>query len=103
LERLPEPSHAAQDPQVVHQKASALAASLPCYSVPSSRTFVSGAGSGRALKPIFEVLGSALPKLPISDDFGGFTKIVASLFGLENTAETLKSSEITHVRTRWAR
>jgi len=49
MERLPEPSHAAQDPQVVHQKASALAASLPWLpSVPRRARLLSGAGLWRA-------------------------------------------------------
>jgi len=104
MERLPEPSHAAQDPQVLHQKASALAASLPWLpSVPSSRTFVErGRALARALKPMFEVLEAPLPELPISDDFRWLYENSPLLYSeLENTAETLKSqAKITHVRTR---
>src|SRR5258705_13576288 len=70
-ERLPEPDHAAQDPQVLHQKAFELAASFTWLpSVPWSRTFVQrGRALARDLKPMCAALESPLPELPISDDF----------------------------------
>jgi len=90
MERLPEPSHAAQDPQVLHQKASALAASLPWLpSVPSSRTFVErGRALARALKPMLRCWKRLCRNCRFPTISGGFTKIVR--FSIRNSRIRLR-------------
>jgi hypothetical protein len=102
LERLPEPEHAAQDPEVLHRKASELAASFTWLpAVPSSRTFAERSGAlARELKPLLAALDGPLPELPISDDFRWLYENSPLLYSeLQNATETLKSqAKITHVR-----
>ena len=57
--------------KVLHEKASALAASFTWLpNIPSSHTFTERSRVlAHALKPMFAALESPLPELPISDDF----------------------------------
>jgi hypothetical protein len=104
LQRLPEPEHAAQDPQVLHQKAAELAASLPWLpAIPSSHTFAErNRALARDLKPMIAALESPLPESPISDDFRWLYENSPLLSSAQqNAVETLKrEAKITHVRTR---
>jgi cyclic beta-1,2-glucan synthetase len=103
MERLPEPDRAAQDPRVLHQKASEIAGSFTWLpNSPSSHTFAERSRVlAHDLKPMFTALELPLPELPVSDDFRWLYENSPLLYAeLQNAAETLKSqARITHVRT----
>jgi hypothetical protein len=63
-ERLPERVHAAQDPQVIHQRAEELARALAWLpNSPSSHTFAERSHAlAHDLKPIFAAFESARPR-----------------------------------------
>ena len=101
-ERLPEPVHAARNPQVIHEGAAELARTLTWLpNSPSSHTF---AERSRVLahdfKPIFTALELPTPEVPISDDFRWLYDNSRLLYAeLQNTASIKSRAEITHVRT----
>ena len=103
MERLPEPVHAVQNPQIIHEGAAKLARALTWLpNTPSSHTF---AERSRVLahdfKPIFTALELPAPEVPTSDDFHWLYDNGRLLYGeLRNAARALKSqAKITHVRT----
>jgi len=102
-ERLPEPVHAAQNPQIIHEGAVELARALTWLpNTPSSHTFAERSRVlAHDLKPIFTALESPAPELPISDDFRWLYDNGRLLYSeLQNAARTLKSqAKIAHVRT----
>jgi cyclic beta-1,2-glucan synthetase len=102
-ERLPEPVHAAQDPQIIHQGAVELARTLTWLpNSPSSHTFAERSRVlAHDLKPIFTALELPAPELPISDDFRWLYDNGRLLYSeLQNAERTLKSqAKIAHVRT----
>jgi len=102
-ERLPEPVHAAHDPQVIRERAAELARTLRWLpNTPSSHTF---AERSRVLahdfKPIFAALELPAPEGPTCDDFRWLYDNGRLLYTeLQNAVRTLKSqAEIAHVRT----
>jgi cyclic beta-1,2-glucan synthetase len=102
-EYLPEPIHAAKNPQTIHDGAAELARTLTWVpDTPSSHTF---AERGRALihdfKPMFEALELPAPETPLSDDFRWLYDNGPLLHTeLQNTVTTLKTlTKIPHVRT----
>jgi hypothetical protein len=101
-ERLPEPVHAARNPQVIHEGAAELAHTLTWLpNSPSSHTF---AERSRVLahdfKPIFTALELPAPEVPISDDFRWLYDNSRLLYAeLQNTASIKSPAEIPHVRT----
>src|SRR6202162_3424271 len=101
-ERLPEPVHAARNPQIIHEGAAELARTLTWLpNSPSSHTF---AERSRVLahdfKPIFTALELPAPEVPISDDFRWLYDNSRLLYAeLQNTASIKSRAEITHVRT----
>ena len=103
-ERLPEPVHAAQNPQIIQEGAVELARTLTWLpNSPSSHTFAERSRVlAHDLKPIFTALELPAPELPISDDFRWLYATVRLLYSeLQNAARTLKSqAKIAHVRTR---
>src|ERR1039457_3465467 len=101
-ERLPEPVHASQNPQILQEGAAELARTLTWLpNSPSSHTFVARCrAAAHDLKPILAALESPPPELPISDDFRWLYDNGRLLYSeLQNAAKTLKSqSKIAHVR-----
>ena len=91
-ERLPEPVHAARNPQVIHEGAAELARTLTWLpNSPSSHTF---AERSRVLahdfKPIFTALELPAPEVPTSDDFHWLYDNGRLLYGeLRNAARAL--------------
>ena len=102
-ERLPEPVHAAQNPQIIHEGAVKLARTLTWLpNSPSSHTFAERSRIlAHDLKPIFTALELPAPEVPISDDFRWLYDSGRLLYSeLQNAARTLKSqAKIAHVRT----
>jgi len=103
MERLPEPVHATQNPQIIHEGAVELARTLTWLpNSPSSHTF---AERSRVLahdfKPIFTALELPAPEVPTSDDFRWLYDNSRLLYAeLQNAVRALKSrAKITHVRT----
>ncbi len=101
-ERLPEPVHAAQDPQLLHQGAERLARALTW--LPNSPSSPTLAERSRILvqdfKPIFTAVELPAPESPLSDDFRWLYDNGRLLYTeLKNVTGTLKSqAKITHVR-----
>src|SRR5258708_21275892 len=93
MERLPEPDHAARDPQVIRARAAELAHTLRWLpNSPSSHTF---AERSRVLahdfKPIFAALELPAPEVPTFDDFRWLYDNRRLLYmGLQNAARTLQ-------------
>jgi hypothetical protein len=102
-ERLPEPVHAAQNPQIIQEGTAELARTLTWLpNSPSSHTFAERSRVlAHDLKPIFTALELPAPELPISDDFRWLYDSGRLLYSeLQNAARTLKSqAKIAHVRT----
>ena len=102
-ELLPERVRAAQDPQVIRQRAEELARALAWLpNTPSSRTFAERCRVlAHDLKPIFAALELPVPDSPISDDFRWLYDNDRLLYtDLQSVVETLKSrGTIPHVRT----
>src|SRR5579863_3160189 len=101
-ERLPEPVHAAHDPQVIRERAAELARTLRWLpNFPSSHTF---AERSRVLahdfKPIFAALEMPSLEGPTSDDFRWLYDNGRLLYTeLQNAVRTLKpQAKIAHVR-----
>src|SRR5450755_3335415 len=103
MERLPEPVHASQNPQIIQEGAAELARTLTWLpNSPSSHTFAERSRVlAHELKPIFTALDLPAPELPISDDFRWLYDSGRLLYSeLQNAARTLKSqAKIAHVRT----
>lgn len=102
-ELLPERVHAAQDPQVIRERAEGLARALAWLpNTTSSQTFAERCRAlAHDLKPIFGALELPVPDSPISDDFRWLYDNDRLLYtDLQSVAETLKSrGTIPHVRT----
>jgi hypothetical protein len=102
-ERLPEPVHAAQNPQAIHEAAQKLAGALTWLpNSPSSYTFAERSGRlAHDLKPVFTALERPAPKSPISDDFRWLFDNSRLLYTeLQNVVEELKAhTKIAHARS----
>ena len=100
---LPEPVHAAKNPQIIHQGAVDLARALAWLpNSPSSHTFAERSRVlARDSKPLFAALELPVPELPTSDDFRWLYDNGRLLYAeLHNATETLKSrAKMPHVRT----
>ena len=98
---LPERAHAAQDAQVIRQRAEELARALAWLpNTPSSRTFTERCRAlVHDLKPIFAALELPVPDSPISDDFRWLYDNDRLLYTeLQSVVGTLKSrATIPHV------